>query len=287
MRDESSKNTGRPSNAGTTCDPSRPNTSGERFPTTIPIAPTDAATTAPHVPTGQTSQSSAATGALMSSAAGSPAKTFRLPASERDSMETSLVFGGSSRESFAYFDLEWCWWRTYQASLLQSTPSDPHPSDAFLGSWPASGSMRNGNVYRRQPLVPRKSGSASSSSPTLTASDHYSRPGMRPSRAATGRTTGYLSEMIAEMERKKPTPSLNAASGDKGPRRCATKAENGGHQVNLIDLTAHLSGRGGGILNPRWCEWYMGFPAGWCEIPSDVSETPSSPKLPSTSADAS
>jgi len=43
--------------------------------------------------------------------------------------------------------------------------------------------------------------------------------------------------------------------------------------VNLIDVTAHLSGRGGGVLNPRWSEWYMGFPVGWCEIPSEDSET--------------
>ena len=70
------------------------------------------------------------------------------------------------------------------------------------------------------------------------------------------------------------TPSLNAASGDKGPRKCATKAENGGHQVNLIDVTAHLSGQGGGVLNPRWCEWYMGFPDGWCDLPSKHSATP-------------
>lgn len=113
--------------------------------------------------------------------------------------------------------------------------------------------------------------------PTLTASDHYSRAGMRPSRGKTNRKTGYLSEMM---------PTLNAASGDKGPRKTATKAENGGHQVNLIDVTARLSGQGGGVLNPRWCEWYMGFPDDWCDLPSADSATPSSPSSPSGSADA-
>jgi hypothetical protein len=38
-------------------------------------------------------------------------------------------------------------------------------------------------------------------------------------------------------------------------------------------VTAHLQGLGGGVLNPTWCEWYMGFPAGWPAIESEDSET--------------
>jgi hypothetical protein len=34
----------------------------------------------------------------------------------------------------------------------------------------------------------------------------------------------------------------------------------------------------GGLLNPRWCEGFMGYPIGWTE--SDASETPSSPESP-------
>ena len=91
-----------------------------------------------------------------------------------------------------------------------------------------------------------------------------------------------LEQYMAVLHR--PTPTLNAASGDKGPRKTATKAENGGHQVNLIDVTAHLSEKGGGVLNPSWCEWYMGFPVGWCDLPSEDLETSSSPRSPSGSA---
>jgi hypothetical protein len=32
----------------------------------------------------------------------------------------------------------------------------------------------------------------------------------------------------------------------------------------------------GGLLNPTWCEWFMGFPAGWTEL--EDSATPSSPR---------
>lgn len=29
-----------------------------------------------------------------------------------------------------------------------------------------------------------------------------------------------------------------------------------------------------GYLNPRWIEWLMGFPVGWCDLNSKPSETP-------------
>jgi hypothetical protein len=43
------------------------------------------------------------------------------------------------------------------------------------------------------------------------------------------------------------------------------------------DLSCHYNSRplsevAGGLLNPTWCEWFMGFPAGWTE--SGVSATP-------------
>jgi len=38
---------------------------------------------------------------------------------------------------------------------------------------------------------------------------------------------------------------------------------------------------GGGLLNPTWVEWLMGFPTGWTD--SGPSGTPSSPRSPSTS----
>ena len=39
-----------------------------------------------------------------------------------------------------------------------------------------------------------------------------------------------------------------------------------------------------GTLNPTWVEWLMGFPPGWTDL--GPSETPSSPRSPSTSADS-
>lgn len=42
---------------------------------------------------------------------------------------------------------------------------------------------------------------------------------------------------------------------------------------NLEEVVA-ARGETGGYLNPRWIEWLMGFPFGWCEVPSTPSETP-------------
>lgn len=43
--------------------------------------------------------------------------------------------------------------------------------------------------------------------------------------------------------------------------------------ANLEEVVA-IRGETGGYLNPRWVEWHMGFPPGWCELPSMPSATP-------------
>ena len=41
----------------------------------------------------------------------------------------------------------------------------------------------------------------------------------------------------------------------------------------------------GGLLNPKFCEWFMGFPEGWTEL--EASETPSSRKSQKSSGEQS
>jgi hypothetical protein len=107
--------------------------------------------------------------------------------------------------------------------------------------------------------------------PTLRATETTSGAYQRD-RGQKGKERPTLKGVLQALE-PTATPTINATSGSKGPRRSATKAENGGHQVNLIDVTAHLSGRGGGVLNPTWAEWYMGFPKNWSSLESEDSET--------------
>jgi hypothetical protein len=71
-----------------------------------------------------------------------------------------------------------------------------------------------------------------------------------------------------------PTPL--ASDADKGglrPWSCRKRLD-GGH-------TPHLNEALGGPTNPRWLEWFMGFPDGLTEL--EPSETPSFPRSPSTS----
>lgn len=55
---------------------------------------------------------------------------------------------------------------------------------------------------------------------------------------------------------------------------------------NLEEVVA-ARGETGGYLNPRWTEWLMGFPVGWCDLSSTQSGMPSSPSALSGLADAS
>ena len=237
------------------------------------------------------------TGKSMSSAEGSPVKTSARQVGERASMARGLGYGLKCSEWWLYYDQNTSWWRTRQACLPLFARGTKPPSDGYSGSYPRAGMTRSGKLFRLPPLVPHISGTGCLSSPTLRATEtdsgSYQRDrGRRGKERATllGKVRGWAPTLKAsdtdrmspsERGRKNPAvpmfilmqPTLTASQADKGPRKTATKAENGGHQVNLVDRTAHLSGKGGGVLNPRWCEWYMGFPDGWCDLPSTDLET--------------
>lgn len=57
---------------------------------------------------------------------------------------------------------------------------------------------------------------------------------------------------------------------DRGFRKRETfeKRQKRGMPMQLNDQVAHIAQTPieGGSLNPKWCEWLMGFPAGWMEV---------------------
>lgn len=57
-----------------------------------------------------------------------------------------------------------------------------------------------------------------------------------------------------------------------------------GYGVNLEEAVGAYCDEPNGYLNPRWVEWLMGFPAGWCEVPSTLSATPLSLTSPASLA---
>lgn len=101
---------------------------------------------------------------LTSSAEASPAKTFRSPAKERDSLVSDLDYGESSPVSFARFDPDSSSWRTSQLCFIEGQAS-------FSATWPRSGTMQNGIAYRLRPLVPLTGATAYGLWPTPVTAD--------------------------------------------------------------------------------------------------------------------
>lgn len=139
-------------------------------------------------------------------------------------MEHDPGCGANTREPLAIFDRDTCSWRTSQYCFLVG-------STAFSESWPRSGTMQNGTVYPRRPLVPLTSVIGSGLWPTLTVNDgeNYTRNAQYFADRSE-RFPGTLAEWVA------------TRPGGITP--------------------AGFYGR----LNPRWCEWLMGYPHGWASF---------------------
>lgn len=197
-------------------------------------------------------------GAWISSLGASHARTSPSPEAVLGLMDLARGSGASSPGSFARWDPGSYSWRTSQLSLLGD-------STVFSGTLPRSGSMRNGQLFPREPVVPRTVETGSSSWPTAAATDWKgsSRKGQRK---------GQLSEAA---EQKWPTP--RSSDGEKGgssgdlmlPSSAVATCRSGppGPETQPGETAPTLA------LNPRFVETLMGWPEGWtdCESSGTVS----------------
>lgn len=183
------------------------------------------------------------TALLTSYLAAFPARTSASPAQETASMASDQACGESSAAWFAKFDRAASTWKTAQRSLLGD-------SELFLETWPRWGSMRNGVSYLRPtPALPTFA-SASGSWPTPTASLGTKGGRVTPRKSREG---GTLIEAVAARTRWTTPMARDWRSGKASE---ATKEKN----------TRPLSEQVGGLLNPAWVEWLMGWPIGWTEL---------------------
>jgi hypothetical protein len=173
---------------------------------------------------------------------------FREVSLARTSASQELATGWTESEagsgqkwlgSFARYNHDASSWKTAQFSLLAD-------SDEFLETWPRWGSMLNGESYLRPiPALPICV-SASGLWPTPTCDSGTERS----KRYAQGGTPLTLAV------KSWPTPCARDYRGigrSRLERTGSTAGENPPHIV-------------GGLLNPTWVEWLMGWPIGWTEL---------------------
>jgi hypothetical protein len=175
-------------------------------------------------------------------------------------------------------------------------------SDRCLMTWKTKVSKANVLLFQLQASVHGIKEKGSGFLPTPTTMDHIDRKGMRPSRAATNRKTGYLSEMI----KMYPTPRAADVEGgavknvqlenghffreNKDGVRWGVKLRDaiemyptpmardhkdinfnttwklGNKSQNTMARQVLKDNKPGGKLNPQFVELLMGYPMNWTKI---------------------
>jgi len=164
--------------------------------------------------------------------------------------------GRTSYEPFAWWDRSMRCWRTFQGSLASGTLAP------FSATWPRAGMTVNGIVFQRRSLGLGTGGRASGYWPTPKS--HPSGPDYaRANRAASG--ADDLLTFLHKRRRLAPTPRAADYRGT-GPRGSKSQIHREKHKC-LDGFLANWS-PAGGIVNPDWQDWYMGWPMGWTAIPA-------------------
>lgn len=227
---------------------------------------------------------------LMSSAAGSRARTFRTQVNAPAFPESVQDSTGNWCEPFAWYDRSTQLWRTWQRCL--ETEWEP-----FLGTWPRAGLILNGIAYLRRPSAPLTNGTVFGSLPTPIANDAEKRGDFDIDR----------SKCLPGELRRRNLPTPRASDADKGgrgdlltvlrgyetrhagtlPTPQARDWKDGSnpkpHGKHSPSLPVAIAIRGGpGRMNPKFREWMMGFPIGWTQLVQQA--TPLSRKSPNSSA---
>ena len=166
----------------------------------------------------------------------------------------------------------------------------------YSGTYTRAGMMRNGIVFRRQPLVPLTDVTGFSLWPTPTVMDHLEN--LNPRKDATATRSILLSQKVRMWPTPLSTDALKCPSDSltrfvqdelkisfrksrtrKYPtptsRDWRTGSQNQEKRCHLNDIVS-VKEKNNGKLNPGWVEWLMGFPIGWTEL--NASETQSSRK---------
>jgi hypothetical protein len=154
----------------------------------------------------------------------SPVKTSAQPDCVQDYPVPVAASGESSCALFAILDPATSSWKTWPrcaTSTGKVAQRNPQPLQLYLQTWPARGTMRNGQVFMPTSSAIRIRGNAASLLPTPMASDYH-----------------------------------NASTTF---RRVQSRLDRG-HLVGWIGIAVYLRNLSKGYANPRFSEALLGFP---------------------------
>ena len=181
----------------------------------------------------------------------------------------TAIFGMKLLESSESVNLEGSLGKMLKALL---TSKKAWSSDRCVMTWKKKVSKSNVLLFQLQASVRGIKGKESGFLPTPNTMDHIDRKGMRPSRAATNRKSGYLSEMI----KMYPTPSASCQMDVVAPPESVQQNSKGWtvtrkktgtkFGAKLNDVVNKINEKPGGKLNPHFVEFLMGYPMNWTKI---------------------
>ena len=196
--------------------------------------------------------------------AASPARTFPWPAPVLVLQAHGPACGANSRDSFARLDPVTHSWRTWQRCWVEEWAP-------YSQTFPRSGMTRNGTAYALPTWGPRTAATEYGLWPTPTAGDAKAS-GSRSTPGSQAHPWVSLTDAVRQdggRGRMVPTPmSRDHRSGKQRSRLARTGETSGDNLPQVI----------GGLLNPTWVEWLMGYPAEWTALKH--SETRSSHRSP-------
>ena len=212
------------------------------------------------------------------------ARTSALPAEAQALMAHAAECGDTWRGSLARFDPGSCTWRTAQPSLLGD-------SEECSVTWPRSGMTAAGQCWELPTLVPPTSATGSGLWQTPVADDAVNR--------VAGKWNSRGEPKLSAQVLMKPWPTPTSSLGTNGWRVTPAKAREGGTLIEALSARTYatptardwrsgkasqathdrnsrpLSEQIGGLLNPTWVEWLMGWPIGWTDLrPSETGKCP-------------
>jgi hypothetical protein len=170
------------------------------------------------------------------------AKTLALLESRQAYLrEPDQVFTKKSCVLLTSLNLDTCFWRTLQQSFL--TDSEP-----FSQTWPRWGMTQGGVAYEHPMSGRRITGTGGFFWATPVADDSANRD--------KGKWNSRGEPKLSAQVKIFPTPTSRDYKGIGKSRMDRTGSKSGECLPQAI----------GGMLNPDWCGWLMGFPIGWASL---------------------